>query len=62
MRKSHPSHNGHEPEAGSSRRHTGTPAGSQSAIAHRIRVLRAEARAVYAEMTAAVLITRREKK
>ena len=35
--------------------------GDSSAIVHRIRALRAEARAVYAEMAAAVLVNKREK-
>ncbi len=34
----------------------------ESAIAHRIRALRAEARAVYAQMSAAMPAARREKK
>jgi len=35
--------------------------GGDSAILHRIRALRAEARAVYAEMAAAVLVGKRDK-
>lgn len=62
MRKSH-----HAPEgqaAGDSGpRPARTPqSADESAIVYRIRALRAEARAVYAEMSAAMLATRREKK
>jgi len=62
MRKSHHAPDGQA--AGNPGRSEARPplAAGESAIAHRIRALRAEARAVYAEMSAAMLATRKEKK
>jgi len=63
MRKPSTSRNGQPPEASSTQiRVRSVATRHESAIAHRIRTLRAEARAVYAEMSAAVLVTKREKK
>ncbi|MCW5604397.1 MAG: hypothetical protein KIS79_11975 [Burkholderiales bacterium] len=67
MHKTSRTHGRHPAATESGRR--GTTAATQdaspsatSAIAQRIRTLRAEARAVYAEMSAALLIQKQEKK
>ena len=64
MRKTSSSHSGQAAPASQLQSRARPPAdpGSESAIAHRIRALRAEARAVYAEMAAAVLVNKRRKK
>jgi len=64
MRKTSSSRSGQTAPASQPQFRARPPAdpGSKSAIAHRIRALRAEARAVYAEMAASMLVNNREKK
>lgn len=62
MRKPSIPRNGHARGSVSSDPRVSSPlTGGESAILHRIRALRAEARAVYAEMAAAVLVSKRDK-
>lgn len=67
MHKTSRTHGRHPAAAESGQRETmaatqDASASAASAIAQRIRTLRAEARAVYAEMSAALLIRKQEKK
>jgi hypothetical protein len=64
MRKTSSSRSGQPAPASQTQLQVRPAAGAscETAIAHRIRALRAEARAVYAEMAAAVLVNKQGKK